>query len=290
MKRKIFTVLGGDKRSIALADLLKNNKNDVRVYGFDNLNSNLNKWNDLSEAIKSSDIIIGPLPISKDSVTLNASFTSNKIYLEEILSLLNSNQLFIAGKIDEETIEKAKSKGIQIEDYFSREEMQILNAIPTAEGAIQTAMEEMKVTLNNSNTMILGYGRIGKTLAKMLQGIGANVYVEARKFEDLAWIKSYEYIPVNIKDLNLYIDKMNVIFNTIPSLILNEKLLNNLKKDCIVIELASLPGGIDLKAAENLNIKIIKAGGLPGKVAPITAANIIMDTVFNIITEKEEEK
>ena len=75
-------------------------------------------------------------------------------------------------------------------DIMKCEELAVLNSISTAEGAIQIAMEETNHTLHDSNILILGFGRIGKVLAKMLNAIGANVYCEARKNEDLAWIKN----------------------------------------------------------------------------------------------------
>src|SRR5699024_7365838 len=148
------------------------------------------------------------------------------------------------------------------------EEMQVLNAVPTAEGAIQVAMEEMDITLHGSNAIILGYGRIGRALAKMLQGIGVNVYVEARDVTDLAWIKNNGYYPVPLKKLQCYLSKMDVIFNTVPVVILDQALLNQLQKDSIVIELASKPGGVDLDFAEKSDVNVIQAQGLPGKVAP----------------------
>ncbi len=159
------------------------------------------------------------------------------------------------------------------------------NAIPTAEGAIQIAMEEMPITLHNSNALVLGYGRIGKTLAKMLQGIGANVYVEARKYADVAWIRSYGYKAVSLSELTQTVKDMNVIFNTIPFVVLDNDILKMLNPECLIIDLASKPGGVDFDKAKEIGLKAIWALSLPGKVAPVTAAEFIKDTVFNIIEE-----
>jgi len=122
-------------------------------------------------------------------------------------------------------------------------------------------------------------------LAKMLYGIGANVYVEARKYSDLAWIDSYGYKPIFIEGLSDNLKTMNIVFNTIPSMILDRKLLSFINKECLVIDLASKPGGIDLEAAGEMGIKTIWALSLPGKVAPLTAAQYINTTVKNIISE-----
>ena len=59
-----------------------------------------------------------------------------------------------------------------------------------------------------------------------------------------------------------------------------------IRKDCLVIDLASKPGGVDFKAASELGVKVVWALGLPGKVAPISAGRIIADTVMNILSER----
>lgn len=159
------------------------------------------------------------------------------------------------------------------------------NAIPTAEGALQYAMENSEITIHGSKCMVLGFGRCGKVLAHMLKGIGAHLSVEARSLSDLAYIESYGYNPVPLRDLTDYIGQYDFIFNTIPSMILDEKKLMRVKKDCLLIELASKPGGIDDKAAQKLGINFIDGQSLPGKVAPETAAKIIFDTILNAYSD-----
>jgi dipicolinate synthase subunit A len=146
-------------------------------------------------------------------------------------------------------------------------------------------MEELPVTLNGSRILILGYGRLGKVLARMLSGIGAEVWAEARKYSDLAWMKANGINSVYINDLNDYLCKMDVIYNTIPSRILDGERLEKLSRECLVIDLASKPGGVDFERAKALGIKVIWALSLPGKVAPVTAANYMKQTIYNIIEE-----
>ena len=146
-------------------------------------------------------------------------------------------------------------------------------------------MEELPVTLHNSNVFVMGFGRIGKILAKMLHGIGAKVHVEARKFSDLAWIESYGYKPIHLNDMYEYLDRFDIIFNTIPYIILDTPELEKIKKDCLLIDLASKPGGINFQKANELGRKSIWALSLPGKVAPATAAKFIKSTIQNILSE-----
>lgn len=146
-------------------------------------------------------------------------------------------------------------------------------------------MENSEITLHGSKCIVLGFGRCGKVLAHMLKGIGADLSVEARSGVDLAYIESYGYHPVPLKDLTDYIGQYDFIFNTIPSLVLDEKRLVGVKEDCLVIELASKPGGIDFEVAKRLGIKVVDGQSLPGKVAPETAAKIIFDTILNAYSD-----
>lgn len=283
-----ITVLGGDKRSLALANLLAEDGNEVIIHGFDEIeNPKLIKEEDLKKAIGYSNIIIGPLPFMEKDGILNTPYYSKEIKIKDLYENMSDEQVFMGGNISDRYQELAESYSFKIIDYFKREELQVLNGIPTAEGAIQIAMEEMDVTLHSSNALVLGFGRIGKILANMLCGIGANTYVEARKYGDISWIKAYGYNPIFLKDLKEELPKMDVIFNTIPKMILDKDILKEINKKALIIDVASKPGGVDFNKAEEMGIKAIWALGLPGKVAPITAAQCIKETVYNIIEELE---
>ncbi len=287
MAGKKFSIIGGDLRNIKLAELIASQGNSVNIYGFNDVNFKipLEQSNTIAEAINGSDVVIGPIPCSNDNELINAPFHNEKIHIHEVFRCINKNQLFIAGRISEKIVHIAKVFNVYTVDLLEREEMSVLNAIPTAEGAIQIAMEEMPITLHNSNALILGFGRIGQTLAKMLHGIGANVFVEARKYDDLAWIKSYGYKPVLLSELKNAVKSINVLFNTIPAIVLNNDILKAIDTNCLIIDLASKPGGVDFERAKEIGLKAIWALSLPGKVAPVTAAEFIKETAYNIIEE-----
>ena len=191
----------------------------------------------------------------------------------------------IAGNINKEILKNAESEDVKVIDLLKREELAVLNTISTAEGAIQIAMEETSRTIHGSNVLVMGFGRIGKILAKMLNGIGAKVYCEARKNEDFAWIKAYGYNLVPLKNLKNEISKFDIIINTIPSMILTREYLERVNKEALLIDVASMPGGVDNIVAKELGIRTILALSLPGKVAPITSAEFIKDTFYNILEE-----
>lgn len=284
---KTFAVIGGDLRNLKLAEHLAKDGHNVRIFGFKNIEIHDGVYDavSLEEAIEGSNVVIGPIPCSKDEQTINCIYYNLKIYINDVLRLMNKEQIFIAGLLSESIIHQCKNFEINYHDILKREEMSVLNAIPTAEGAIQIAMEETSITLHGSNILILGFGRIGKVIAKMLDGIGAKVTVSARKHPDIAWIKTYGFLPLTYNQLQKRLDSFDIIVNTIPSLILGEKELRLTQKEALIIDLASKPGGIDFEKAKELGIKVIWALSLPGKVAPVTAAKFIKETVYNIVSE-----
>ena len=168
---------------------------------------------------------------------------------------------------------------------MKREELAVLNTIATAEGTIQVAIENTNKIIHGSEILILGFGRIGKVLARKLAGLSAKVTCAARKDEDLAWIQAYGHKATNINSLGENLKLYDIIINTVAHIILNEERLKYIKKDCLLIDLASNPGGIDKKAVKDNKLKFVWALSLPGKVAPITTAEFIKDTIYNIIKE-----
>lgn len=283
-------IIGGDLRIVKLAEMLAKDNIKINTYALEqaknlNLIPQIKPCNSIQEAIKGVNIVIGAIPLSSNGIQMNTPFSTEMILLEELAQNLEGKK-FIAGSIKKEFYDLTKKKEIQIIDILECEELVVLNTIATAEGAIQIAMEETIKTLHSSNILILGFGRVGKTLAYMLKGIGANVFCEARKEEDFAWIKTYGYQMINLKNLKEQLGKFDIIMNTVPSLLLKKEEMAYLNQDCLLIDLASKPGGIDREEAKKRGIKTIWALALPGKVAPYTSAQYIKDTIYHIINEK----
>lgn len=283
-----FAVIGGDLRFYYLAEALIDSGYSVNAYGFNNLDKNIKQVSNINDAISNSEAVILPLPVTVDKINLNAPFSYTKIPVAELFSYFDKNQYIFGGQIGAEILPMIKSYGLRAYDYYDREELIVRNAIPTAEGGIQIAMERLPYTLNGSSCLITGYGRISKVLIRMLEGIGAKITVAARKPWDIAWASSFGNKAIHISELAENASKFDVIFNTVPSKIIDKQTISALKPDCFIIDLASKPGGVDLEAAKAKGIQTNWALSLPGKVAPLTAGQIIKDTIFNILREEEE--
>ena len=287
---KNFLICGGDLRQVKLADSLIKDGYSVTVSGFDDkslFNENVVFGKFCKETVNGADVIILPLPCSKDNKTINTPISNDIININELFSFVNSRAIITGGKITDEIKSLTQNYNLTVYDYLNREEMAIYNAIPTVEGAIEIAIKNTPITIHGSKVLVLGFGRIGKLLCDRFSALGAEVTAEARKVSDLAWIKSYGYIGIPLSALSRTIGVYDVIINTVPSGILTEQLLTLVKDEALIIDLASKPGGVNLEAASKLNKKVIWALSLPGAVAPVTAGIIIKDTILNILDELE---
>lgn len=268
--KKSFLITGGDLRFERLTDFLKEN--------------NCLVLNNINQDYK-ADYLILPLPVSIDGKNLNCR--NEIIPLESLIDTVKENGIIFGGRFPEKFRKKAEDNNIDVIDYSEREEFAVLNAEATAEGALQSAMENTDRTIMGQNILIIGMGRIAKALIHLLKGFNANITIAARKSSDRAWAELYGCNAIDITKINL--EKADIIFNTVPAMMLNGGLLENANKKSIIIDLASKPGGTDFKMAEQLGIKTIHLLGIPGKVAPTTAGITIGKTIFNILEERGDK-
>ena len=288
MKKKI-AVIGGDLRSVKLAKMLAKDENEIYVYGLEKADDmkdaeNIIKCESVKKAVEKAEIVIGPIPFSSNGTIINAPYSNNEITIRELMHNIHT-QILIAGGIQPEVYLMTNNEYIEIIDIMKREELAVLNTIATAEGTIQIAIENTNRILHGSEVLILGFGRIGKVLARKLAGLSVKVTCAARKDEDLAWIEAYGHKSLNINNLGENLRPFDIIINTVPHIILTEQKLEYVKKETLLIDLASNPGGIDKKAIKDRNLKFVWALSLPGKVAPTTSAEFIKNTIYNILRE-----
>ena len=248
MNKKLnFAIIGGDMRQIYLAKQLKEDGHSAWMYASDpSLALNLS---DGPLSFEKLDCVVLPLPALRDDEYINTPLSDIRLRLDDLFSWLAPGTTVVAGRVSKPLLETAKKYNLEITDYFEREELAVLNAVPTVEGAIAIAMDETPFTLFGSNILIIGFGRIGKLLANRLHFFGCNITVSARKYADFAWIDAYGYKKVKTSELDSIVRDQQLIFNTVPSQIITPPLLDKLNKDVLIIDLASAPGGAGFKPA-----------------------------------------
>ncbi len=278
-----FLVVGGDLRNVELANLLKEDGKIVYTYGM-----NVNSSEALEKIVEDIEVVIGPIPFSRDGLTVNSTFIESKILIKDLFEKMKG-KILIAGNISEDVKKLAKIYNIEVIDVMKSEKLAVLNTIATAEGTIELMIANTDTIIFDSNVLILGFGRVAKTLANRLKGLVKSITCASREDDELAWIEVYGYEKLNLNDFvkcqesKKCLENYNVIINTIPSMIFDAEKLQYVNKEVLLIDLASNPGGIDKEETKKQGLKLIHALGLPGKVAPKSSARFIRNIIYELI-------
>ncbi len=280
-----FLFIGGDLRMLYAAKYL-NKEHECLVYGFD-------KAAELpvpaAGELSPCDYVVLPLPATADGVHINMPYCKSENPDFEILkNAVKKGGAVFTSKVCPALEKVCEENNFKLLNYFQREELQLMNAVPTAEGALEIMLHEMPVTLWGSKVLITGFGRIGQVMARMLAALGAEVTVAARKFSSQAKALTMGYKAVSTEEMDSILPQMQVIVNTIPAMIFDRNRLRLLSKDCLLIDLASKSALEDMEAAADTGVKVIWALSLPGRTAPVTAGQIIGKTIENMLKLGEE--
>jgi len=273
-----FAVIGGDDRELYLISELQKQGAYIVGVGFEKASpiSGMTLAPSLEDAVGQVDVLLFPMFGTDERGVVKAKYSNSPIILnKKVLESIPARVPLVIGFARPALKSVADNLEIQLVETAKLNELAILNSIPSAEGAIQMAMEATTITIHGSQSFVIGLGRCGWTLSRMLQGIGAHVTGVARKSSDLARAAEMGLRAVHFADLEDEIGCAEIIFNTVPHPILDRKMLEKVARDAVILDLASIPGGTDFEYAQMLGIKALLAPGLPGIVAPKTAGRIL---------------
>ena len=280
-------ILGGDRREVELVCALIDSGAHVSCFGTpeEGLRAEAIAAPSARDACRGADAVV--LPLSGTDMDGNVRVTSRPIAItRELLGAADPAAVVFSGIVRPCLAMDCAALGLRVVDTGEDDELAILNSIPSAEGAILMAMQATPFTIHNSNCLVLGPGRTGLSLARMLRCLGAHVWVAARKAKDRARVFEMAMTPIDFAELAHCLPQMDIVFNTVPALVLDRALVYTLKRTASVIDLASAPGGTDFTAAAERGIHAELAPGLPGKVAPLTAGRILARVIPRIIEDE----
>lgn len=235
--RKQVAVIGGDARQAAAGRALA--RAGYAVCG--------------AEQVALADYILLPLPLDE-----------TRTPLAELLRAAKPGALALGGRLSAQAKQIAQEAGVELVDYFAREELTIRNAIPTAEGCLGILLRQRKRTLWGSGVLVTGFGPVGQALAESL-GLRS----------------------VPLAALAGVAPAFDTVVNTIPAVVLTEPMLAALRPGSLIVDLASRPGGTDFAAARRLGLTALHALSLPAACAPETAGEFVAQTVCEILRERE---
>ena len=280
-------VIGGDARQIEVARALSAFYKKVGIFGHPPLNlpDSVELVTDLSKAVTDTEIIILPISGMNDRGLVRSYQADEFIDFGSCFYRLSEQTLLVTGQLSLKWLQTAKEMRINVLQYADDDEIAILNSIPTAEGAVQIAMENLPITIHGSRVVVIGFGRVGVTTARMFKSLGARVIVSARRRASLARATELNIDTILQRDLVKNLPRADIIINTVPALILGEEELAVVRPEALIIDLASPPGGVAFEEAKRLKLKAILAPGLPGKVAPKTAGKILAAAIPRLIAD-----
>ena len=281
------SVVGGDTRQIYAAQRLEEYGFDVRLYGLEHYGGDQllpPMAQTLPQALE-SDAVVLPLPCSKNGKNLNAPFAHREIPLRELAELSRPDAVFFTGMAAESFAKSLSAGGAAVFDYFRDEALTVKNALLTAEGVLGIILEKTPVTVWRMAAAVTGYGRVSCFICRALKALGAEVTVYARNPTQLARAEAAGLHTARLHRLAEQACRYDVIINTVPAPVITAPAVENTRHDCLLIETASAPYGVDFEACKRYDRELVKAFSLPGKTAPKTAGILIAETVFGMMKE-----
>lgn len=289
-----IAVLGGDARQTWAADTLEVLGHRVLRFGVPQKPTGElppKNASTLSEALADADVVLGPVPFTKCDGLLTYG-AAPPIPIPDLLAELRPGQRLIAGNFPPEVLDHCRVMEVTTYALLDREDFATLNAIPTAEATIAQAIVRSTGNLQQSECVVLGFGRCGRALARKLKGLDANVTVAVRHWHSACAALTAGFQTVDMKMLPLLLPRAQFVFNTIPPApdtppALGEALLKLLSKEALVLDIASAPGGVDYDAARELELRAALLPSLPGKYSPRAAGEAIAQVTQVILQEEE---
>lgn len=273
-----FIFIGGDKRMIHAAERFGR----AHLCGFGSLSSCGGIYVDGT----SFDYAVLPPQKSPDNVNIPCPFSDILVPYSALGTVVREKGTVFTGNVCTELERVCSENGLTIVNYLEREEFAVRNAVLTAEGVLPIIINELPFAVFGAEILITGFGRIAGILAGYLVKMGARVTVACRRPESRAWAQIQGCRAVDIAGKNELLTKISsssVIINTVPADIFGDEEITAMRNGTLYIELASSDG---INGIVPENVKVITARGIPGKVSPVTAGEIIADTISAVLGEE----
>ena len=285
MERYAVALIGGDARTAYMQSYLLEKKYQVTGYGLTMVSceaeSNVRQAKSLEDALKDARIIIGGIPFLKEG-KMNAGQKLPDLDIDNLYRNLKKGQSVFGGVIPESFVEQCEEKGVHCHDFMKDEGLAVFNAIATAEGTILEALRNNDTNIHGSESLVIGYGRCGRVLAGKLKGMGAKVTICCRRQEALEHAYADGMQIILLEELAKQVHRYTYVYNTVPALVLGKHILTRMRRDVLVVDIASKPGGVDREVADQLGIKALHCLGLPGKYAPKISAQALAEYVSRV--------
>lgn len=285
MNQYDIAIVGGDQRIACMAPIFAREGYQVICYGTQDT-GDIMQASSLKEALDTVSTVVCGIPFQKDGDLCCES--GIRIPLTELHRCLRRRQKVFGGIIPSDFRHLCEEREISCYDFMQEEPLTLFNAAATAEGVILEALLHSQSLLHKSSCLVLGFGRCGSLTAQKLRGLHAQVTVSVGNPTEMALAQAQGFDTLPLTRLSQEVSSFDYIFNTIPWCYLDEKTLQKVSPECLILDIASGRTGVDYKAAEKLGRNVQYCPGLPGKYACVSCAQRLSRFVMANIHSKKK--
>lgn len=229
----------------------------------------------LAETSPELDLVATSYSGNEDKLLVLLPIPASTVLLQRLKESLTPQHIVLGGNLPNDFTTFCNEQKIAYIDYFKYPSIAIENAVATAEGAICQAILTSEYNLHHSEVLVIGFGKCGEILADKLEGLKCHVTISTRDVMAKARAKAYGYKLLEDSSYSQF----DILFNTAPALVINTSVIDQLKSDAVIIDIASAPGGTDFNYCAKKEIVAKHCPGIPGKYSPKTSAKILFEHI-----------
>lgn len=275
-----YGVAGGDIRQKYLAEYLAQAGYSVFCYGVES--DTCARTDNIEELTGNVRNLVLPVPITKDGKNLHAVNVYKKTRMEDMIKSIPPCTTVFAGSVNKCIRKMFMDRGIKIYDYLEDKYVLYMNSAATAEGTIAEMICHSKTMLEGKRVLVLGYGNCARPIVARLIGMGAKVTVCVRNVRKQNEIQCKGIRCINFQYMSNEIGKYEYIVNTVPAMVIDRNLLLEVDKNTLIIDIASAPGGVDIKEAGRQGINCVHSLGIPGRYCPAAMAKAYSEYILRV--------
>lgn len=286
-----IAIVGGDQRQLELITQLSAQDATLHLFGFERAHQT---WSGAMrmpwrlEALASIHALVLPVGGTDETGRIEALYADDDLYLTaEHLAHASSSMCVYTGVAQSYLRTLCETAQLSCVALLQRHDVAIYNSIPTAEGVLKLAIEHTVQTIHDAHIAVVGFGRLGMTICRMFDALGAHVHVGVLTATQFARAKEMGLKPFYTDTWAMPLPRMHMLVNTVPAMVLSADVLAHVSTEAVILDVASSPGGTDFRFAQKRGIKALLAPGLPGLVAPKTAGHILATVLITLIQEQE---
>ena len=263
-----YAFIGGDMRAIYAARLLRARGFEVDAAALTSEEEGVGL-----ERAAAAEYVVLPMPFGKNGL-LNAPFSDRVITLDELSAAVGGSRVLCGGN--------GGRYFKNFINYAENEDFILENAAITAEGAAIRYCSLSDRTVRGSRVSVIGYGRVGRAVAKLFSAMGARVTVIARSEPAREEARASGLSAVCMEGMACAFSESDCVVNTVPARVIAEAQIAVLPERAVIVDLASSPGGTDFSAAFARGIRAELSLALPGRTAPYSAAMALCSLIIDL--------